>query len=137
MEIVVTKDILKANDSIAATIRERLAGEGVDMINLLGSPGGGKTTLLESLAPHFKDRLRVGVIEGDLATSRDATRIEALNWPTVQINTGGGCELGGQCTSRHPNSEPRHPFRRERRQPRVHGIPRPGGTPAHRGPLRH
>jgi hydrogenase nickel incorporation protein HypB len=93
MEIVVAKDLLKANDQIAAGNRARFDAAGVTCVNLLGSPGSGKTTLLERLAEHLPDGLRAGAIEGDLDTSNDAERIQALGWPAVQINTGGGCHL--------------------------------------------
>lgn len=93
MEIVVAKDLLKANDQIAAVNLSRLDTAGIACVNLLGSPGAGKTTLLERLADHLPDSVRPAAIEGDLATSNDAERIQALGWPTVQINTGGGCHL--------------------------------------------
>ena len=93
MEVVVTQDILKANDSIAEQIRTRFDDEAIYAVNVLGSPGAGKTTLLEQLSSRLSGKIRAGVIEGDLATSKDAERIEKLGWPTVQINTGGGCHL--------------------------------------------
>jgi hydrogenase nickel incorporation protein HypB len=93
MEIVVAKDLLKANDQIAAGNRARFDAAGTYCVNLLGSPGSGKTTLLESLAAHLPADLRAGAVEGDLDTSHDAERIQALGWPAVQINTGGGCHL--------------------------------------------
>jgi hydrogenase nickel incorporation protein HypB len=93
MELVVAKDILKANDQIAEDNRRRLESAGVFTANILGSPGSGKTALIEALAPYLKSRVSFGVIEGDLATSRDAERIEAIGVPVVQINTGGACHL--------------------------------------------
>ncbi len=93
MKVVVKQDIMKANDTIALENRRRFDEHGVFCLNLLGSPGSGKTTCLEHLAGLLEGKLRMGVIEGDLATSRDAERIEALALPTVQINTGGGCHL--------------------------------------------
>jgi hydrogenase nickel incorporation protein HypB len=92
-EVVISKEILKANESIAEQTQRRLDEAGVFMLNVLGSPGSGKTTLMEALAGPLADKVRAAVIEGDLATSKDADRIEALGWPTVQINTGGGCHL--------------------------------------------
>jgi len=93
MEVVISQDILKANDTIAERIQANFERTGIFAVNLLGSPGSGKTTLLEQLAKHLSVSLRVAVVEGDLATSKDAERIEKLGWPTVQINTGGGCHL--------------------------------------------
>ena len=65
------------------------------MVNLMGSPGAGKTTLLERTINHLKDKERIAVIEGDIATSRDAERIAVHAIPTVQINTGAACHLDG------------------------------------------
>ena len=93
MEIVIAKDILKANDQIAEENRLKLDQADVYCVNFLGSPGSGKTTLLEAIAPHITNQSPFGVIEGDLATSRDAERIETLGVPAIQINTGGGCHL--------------------------------------------
>ena len=66
MKIVVAKELMKANDQIAADLRARFDTSGVFAVNLLGSPGSGKTALLEALIPHFRDRARLVVIEGDL-----------------------------------------------------------------------
>jgi hydrogenase maturation factor len=93
MEIIIAKDILKANDQIAEHNRSRLDNAHVYCVNLLGSPGCGKTTLLEAISGHFRGRLDLAVIEGDLATSRDGDRMEALGIPAIQINTGG--DIGG------------------------------------------
>jgi hydrogenase nickel incorporation protein HypB len=90
MKIVAAKKIVAANDAIAAGNRARLRAANVFTVNLLGSPGAGKTTLLESLSAACD---RLAVIEGDLATARDAQRIEKLGVPVVQVNTGGGCHL--------------------------------------------
>ncbi|MBD3165104.1 hydrogenase nickel incorporation protein HypB [bacterium] len=99
MKVVVKEDILKANDTIADVNRKRLEEHGIFVLNMLGSPGSGKTTCLERLAGMLQGRLRMAVVEGDLATSRDAERIEALSLPTVQINTGGGCHLEAPMVS--------------------------------------
>jgi len=93
MEIIIAKDIMKANDQIAEANLSRLDQAGTYGVNLLGSPGCGKTTLLETMSGYLRGRLNFAVIEGDLATSRDGERVEALGVPTIQINTGGGCHL--------------------------------------------
>lgn len=99
MQVVVAKDILKANDTIASENQGRFDEAGIFGINMLGSPGAGKTTLLEQLSKRVDGSLRSGVIEGDLATSKDAERIDKLGWPVVQINTGGGCHLEANMVS--------------------------------------
>ncbi|MCX7049548.1 MAG: hydrogenase nickel incorporation protein HypB [Candidatus Sumerlaeota bacterium] len=93
MEIVLAKKILKANDQMAQAIRARLESAQILCVNLLGSPGAGKTALLEALTPRLKTAARFTVIEGDLATCNDAERIERAGAPAVQINTEGGCHL--------------------------------------------
>lgn len=93
MRIVAAKKILKANDQLAAENRERLNAAGVFGVNVVGSPGAGKTTLLEALFAQLKGRVRPAVIEGDVAGSIDADRMEKIGVPVVQINTDGGCHL--------------------------------------------
>jgi hydrogenase nickel incorporation protein HypB len=93
MKIVAAKKILKANDQLAAENRARLDAAGVFGVNVVGSPGAGKTTLLEALLAHLKGQLRPAVIEGDIAGSIDAERMEKIGVPVVQINTDGACHL--------------------------------------------
>ena len=94
MKVTVLDNILKANDVIADEIRAELDSHGVLAINLMSSPGAGKTTLLERTVEHLKpDGVRVGIIEGDIETTRDADRLEKFNIPIVQINTGSACHL--------------------------------------------
>ena len=93
MRIVAAKKILKANDQLAAENRQRFNAAGVFGVNVVGSPGAGKTTLLEALFARLAGRLRPAVIEGDLAGSIDAERMEKIGVPVVQINTDGGCHL--------------------------------------------
>jgi len=93
MKIVAAKKILKANDQLAEENRARLNAGGVFGVNVVGSPGSGKTTLLEALFARLKGRLAPAVIEGDIAGSFDAERIDALGVPVVQINTEGACHL--------------------------------------------
>ena len=93
MKIVAAKSILKANDQLAAENRSYFEAAGVYGINVVGSPGCGKTTLLEALFRCLQGRLRLAVIEGDIAGTIDAQRIDALGVPVVQINTEGACHL--------------------------------------------
>jgi len=93
MKIVAAKKILKANDQLAADNRARFDQAGVFVVNLVGSPGCGKTTLLEALRRQWGAKVSLAVIEGDIAGSVDAERIEALGVPVVQINTEGACHL--------------------------------------------
>ena len=95
MEVKVVKNILEANEVIASQNRALFEEKGIYALNLMGSPGAGKTTLLERTVNHLKDRQKIAVIEGDIATSRDAEKIAAHAIPTVQINTGGACHLDG------------------------------------------
>ncbi len=87
------KNILGANDEIAALNRQMFAQSGVVVMNLLGSPGSGKTTLLEKTLARLADKIKIAVIEGDLFTARDAERIERAGVDVIQINTAGGCHL--------------------------------------------
>ena len=93
MKIVAAKKILRANDQLAEENRAKLSAAGIFGVNLVGSPGAGKTTLLEALLTKLKGRARPAVIEGDIAGSIDAQRIEKLGVPVVQINTQGACHL--------------------------------------------
>jgi hydrogenase nickel incorporation protein HypB len=93
MKIVAATKILKANDALAAENRARWNAAGTLAVNIVGSPGSGKTTLLEALFARLKGRLRPAVIEGDIAGSIDAERMERIGVPVVQINTDGACHL--------------------------------------------
>lgn len=90
-KIDIQQAVMAADMCYAKKIKDRLKEKGILMINLIGSPGSGKTTLLEKTLG--EDGLRSAVIEGDVATDRDAVRIDALGVPSIQINTEGGCHL--------------------------------------------
>jgi hydrogenase nickel incorporation protein HypB len=100
MKIVAAKSILKANDQLAAENRLGFDLAGVYCVNIVGSPGCGKTTLLEALFNRLKGRLRPAVIEGDIAGSIDAERMEAIGVSAVQINTEGACHLDANMIAR-------------------------------------
>jgi hydrogenase nickel incorporation protein HypB len=92
--IPIVEKILSANDRLAQDNRSRLDTAGVYAINLMASPGAGKTSLIEQTLPRLADRLRVAVVDGDIATSIDADRAAAAGAvSSVQINTGGECHL--------------------------------------------
>ena len=93
MKIEIIKDILAANDAIAKENRRLFKENGALVLNLMSSPGAGKTTLLEKSISVLKDRVNIGVIEGDIQTELDATRISKEGVEVVQINTGGACHL--------------------------------------------
>jgi hydrogenase nickel incorporation protein HypB len=92
-EIKIVTNILKANDELTALNRKKLDEKGIYVINLMSSPGSGKTSILERIISKLKDDLKIAVIEGDLYTTMDARRIETAGVPVVQINTGGACHL--------------------------------------------
>jgi len=100
LEIQVMKNILGENDRIAAENQAMFREKGVYVINLMGSPGAGKTSVLEKTMEKLKGELRMAVIEGDLFTSKDAERIEKHEVPVVQINTSGGCHLDAAMIQR-------------------------------------
>lgn len=95
MKISVVKNILEANDRIAQENRVLFDEKGVVVMNLMSSPGAGKTSLLEKTISALKEDLSLGVIEGDIQSSKDAERIARMEIPVVQINTGGACHLDG------------------------------------------
>jgi hydrogenase nickel incorporation protein HypB len=100
MEIRVVHKLLQANDEGAQMIRQRLQAAGVVALNVISAPGSGKTSLIESTIRSMSGHVRIGVIEGDPETSRDAERIARLDIPVVQINTAGGCHLDANLVSR-------------------------------------
>lgn len=93
MKVKVVAQILEANDRIAAENKKVFHESGVYVINLMSAPGAGKTSLIERTIKELYKKLRIAVIEGDIAGTDDAQRIESLGIPAVQINTGGACHL--------------------------------------------
>jgi hydrogenase nickel incorporation protein HypB len=91
--IPIVEKILSANDHLASENRARFDDAGVFTINIMASPGAGKTSLIEQTVSALKSKLRIGMINGDIATSFDADRAAAAGASAVQINTGGDCHL--------------------------------------------
>lgn len=100
MEINVVQRVLKVNDELAADVRGRLAEAGVLALNIMSSPGSGKTTLIEKTLAAIGSSIRVGVIEGDPETALDAERIAQYGVPVTQIETAGGCHLEANLVKR-------------------------------------
>jgi hydrogenase nickel incorporation protein HypB len=99
VEIKVVKDILGANEQIAQRNRKLLDSHKVFAVNLMSSPGAGKTSLILETINRLKGKTRVGVIEGDVSSSLDAEAIGKEGVPVVQVNTGGECHLDANMTS--------------------------------------
>jgi len=92
-KVKVGKKILSANEEYALKNSQLLAGQKKLCLNMISSPGSGKTTILTRTIRELKDKIKIGVIEGDIQTDLDAERIRATKAPVVQINTDGACHL--------------------------------------------
>ncbi len=95
MKVTVVKNVLDANERIAAENRKLFDQKKIYVINLMSSPGAGKTSLVEKTITALRDCYRIAVIEGDIQDTYDADRVAALGIPAVQINTGGACHIDG------------------------------------------
>jgi hydrogenase nickel incorporation protein HypB len=100
VEIDLSRPILARNEALAERNRSRLAQAGVFALDVLASPGAGKTTAILATIDLLRDRLRIAVIEGDIASKVDAEKVKAHGIPAVQINTGGACHLEADMISR-------------------------------------
>jgi hydrogenase nickel incorporation protein HypB len=93
MEIKVVRQILEWNEDCSNEVKDILRVNGVYLINVMGSPGAGKTSLIIELIHKLKEEYNIGVIEGDIAGVVDAEKIDALGIPVVQLNTEGACHI--------------------------------------------
>ena len=93
VRVPVVEQIMSANDQLAAANRARLDEAGIFGLNVMASPGAGKTSLITRMVEALGKEFRIGAVDGDIATTLDADRIAALGVPSVQINTGGACHL--------------------------------------------
>ena len=91
--ITIERKVLAKNDAIAGQNRDLFERHGTFVINLVSSPGSGKTSILERTLEHLRGRVKIGVIEGDVQTDLDAQRVARYGIPVVQIVTRGGCHL--------------------------------------------
>ncbi len=99
MKVAVVRNILEANDRLAAENRALFDKAGVKVVNLMSGAGAGKTTLLEQTVAALGSTVKIGVVEGDIQTSLDAERIERAGATAVQINTDGACHLDANMVS--------------------------------------
>ena len=97
--IPVVQNILSANAALASDVRGRLDASGVFALNMMASPGAGKTSFITATIRALGDSLRVAYVDGDIETTIDAERVDALGVPVVQINTGGACHLDANMLS--------------------------------------
>ena len=97
--IEIKKSVFADNDEDAAKLRKELKGKGVYLLNLMSSPGAGKTTTLIGTLQRIKDKVRVAVMEADIDSDVDAVKIKkATGIPTIQLHTGGMCHLDAEMT---------------------------------------
>ena len=93
MEIKIVKQILEGNEDVSKAVIDELADKKVALINVMGSPGAGKTSLITQIINRLKDKYAIGVIEGDIAGQIDADKIDAMGIPVVQLQTDGACHI--------------------------------------------
>ncbi|MDD5831961.1 MAG: hydrogenase nickel incorporation protein HypB [Clostridiales bacterium] len=93
MEIKIVKQILEWNEDVSSGIQDELRQKNVFLMNVMGSPGAGKTSLIRQLIAALRDRYSIAVIEGDIAGQIDADAIKALGIPVVQLQTDGACHI--------------------------------------------
>jgi hydrogenase nickel incorporation protein HypB len=104
--ITIGEDILGANDEKARANKSRLDKYGILTINIMSSPGAGKTSLILSTIRQLRKKVRIAVIEGDVASSVDAEKVNELGIPVIQINTAGGCHLDANMVEKALNDLP-------------------------------
>jgi hydrogenase nickel incorporation protein HypB len=104
--VVVEKRVLSENDAVAAGVRETLRRVGALSLNFIGSPGAGKTALLEKTLERLSVHAAVGVLTGDIQTDNDARRLLRYGHPVQQITTAGACHLDARMVEQHLNGWP-------------------------------
>ncbi|MDR2035421.1 MAG: hydrogenase nickel incorporation protein HypB [Coriobacteriales bacterium] len=100
MEVKLKKPILDLNNRLAQENRELMAARGIFVLDLLASPGAGKTSLILATIEALRSNYRIAVIEGDIASDVDAVKIKEAGIPAIQINTGGACHLESAMIAR-------------------------------------
>jgi len=93
MEIKIVKQILEWNEDVSDEVKQTLRENKVCLVNVMGSPGAGKTSLITDIINRLRDTYRIGVIEGDIAGAIDADKIDKMGIPVVQLQTDGACHI--------------------------------------------
>ena len=93
MEIKIVKQIMEWNEDVSNSVKATLSDKKVCLVNVMGSPGAGKTSLITSIINNLRDEFRIGVIEGDVAGHIDAETIDKMGIPVVQLQTDGACHI--------------------------------------------
>ena len=93
MEIKIVKQILEWNEDVSEQVKELLSEKKICLINVMGSPGAGKTSLITDIINRLRETYRIGVIEGDIAGAIDADKIDKMGIPVVQLQTDGACHI--------------------------------------------
>jgi hydrogenase nickel incorporation protein HypB len=106
--VAIEKRVLSENDAVAAALRQRLRAVGTLSLNLIGSPGAGKTALLENTLQRLAPPYSVAVLTGDIQTDCDARRLMRYGHPVRQITTAGACHLDARMVERHLDGWPDH-----------------------------
>jgi len=99
-KVAVEKKVLNENDRIAAGLRQEFRRNAIYCLNLISSPGSGKTSLLERTLERFRPDERVAVLTGDIATDNDAARLRRFGFPVQQITTGGACHVDARMVEK-------------------------------------
>lgn len=100
MKLTIKQDILSENDRIARENQDVFDRHGIHAVNVMGSPGAGKTSVILTLLQKLPQKIHAGVIEGDIASRIDTEKIQQCGYPAVQINTGGNCHLDAVMVKR-------------------------------------
>lgn len=93
MEIKIVKQILEWNEDVSEEVKKTLSEKNICLINVMGSPGAGKTSLITDIINRLREAYRIGVIEGDIAGAIDADKIDKMGIPVVQLQTDGACHI--------------------------------------------
>ena len=93
MEIKIVKQIMEWNEDVSNSVKATLSDKKVCLVNVMGSPGAGKTSLITSIINNLRDEFKIGVIEGDVAGHIDAETIDKMGIPVVQLQTDGACHI--------------------------------------------
>ena len=101
MKVEVQKNVMQANNELAAILRDKWEKSGTTVLNIISSPGSGKTTLLERTLERLQGKVKAGILVGDIQTENDAMRLSKYGFPVKQIITSGTCHLEAHMIEKH------------------------------------